>query len=101
MPFGSILRLTSLTCVLCLHANAGYTHYFRWLQKPDEATLSRCIDEMRRIVDARRSILAGYEGEGVPEVTAHSLVFNGVRDSGHEPFVFPGYTESTPRAPQV
>ena len=101
MPFGGLFRLTLLTCVLCLQANAGYTHHFRWLQTPDEASLSRCIDEMRRIVDARRSLLAGPEADGEPVVTAQSIVFNGVGDNGHEPFVFPGDTESTPRDPKI
>jgi hypothetical protein len=101
MPLGNLFRLTLLTCFLCLHANAGYTHYFRWCQKPDEASLSRCINEMRRIVDARKSMLAGPEAEGEPMVTAQSLVFNGVGDNGHEPFVFPGDIESTPRGPKI
>jgi hypothetical protein len=46
----------------CAGAQAGYTHYFTWNQKPDEAALQQCIAEMRTVIEARQNILAGPEG---------------------------------------
>jgi hypothetical protein len=43
-------------------AFAGWTHYWRWLKRPDDAALTRCIDDMSRLADARRALLVDAQG---------------------------------------
>ena len=76
--------------VLGTNAWAGYTHYFTWRQKPDPQALHECIVDMSRVIAARWNMLAGIEGDGKPDIKSLDLVFNGIGDDGHEPFVFPG-----------
>jgi hypothetical protein len=71
-------------------ARGGYTHYFIWHQKPDETSLHECLTEMRRVVDARTSALAGPNGNGRPELEDLRVDFNGAGANGYEPFSFPG-----------
>jgi hypothetical protein len=94
-------RLTILLCILCIRANAGYTHYYTWHQEPDAVSMRECIGEMRLLVEARRAMLAGLEGEGAPLIESESLIFNGIGDDSHEPFVFPGTIVRTPPVPQL
>lgn len=101
MPRSGSLRLALLTTVLCIPASAGYTHYFTWHQRPSAAALRDCVGEMRLLVEARRKKLAGPEGEGAPVIEAESLVFNGIGEDSHEPFVFPGTIERTPPIPKL
>jgi hypothetical protein len=96
-----MLRLCLVASVSCVSANAGYTHYYTWLQKPNDSAVRECIAEMRRIVDAHRSILAGPEAEGPPEVTPLRLAINGIGDEGHETFLFPGDVDSVPKDPRI
>jgi hypothetical protein len=44
-------------------ARAGYTHYWNWKGEPAPDKLRACLDDMRRIVAARREILAVYDEE--------------------------------------
>jgi hypothetical protein len=83
-------------CALPSPLLAGYDQYFNWHSKPSDPALRECIAEMRLIVEARRSMLAGPESEGAPEIHATSLAINGIGDDGHEPFLFPGTIEQTP-----
>ncbi|MCP4246561.1 MAG: hypothetical protein GY778_05895 [bacterium] len=71
-------------------AYAGYTHYFTWSEKPDEAALADCIAEMQLIIEAKQNMLADVGGEGDPTVTSLAVQFNGQGANAHEPFVFPG-----------
>jgi hypothetical protein len=77
-------------------AHAGYTHYFTWRKLPSDAELRPCVDEMRLIVEARKSILVAPDEPGAvpgsPKIMASSVDFNGIGDDAHEPFVFPGQT---------
>ncbi len=74
----------------------GYTHYFTWQKKPSEEALRKCVADMRRIVEARKEILAGPDGTGQPQIGPLEISFNGRGheneglDEAHEPFVFPG-----------
>jgi hypothetical protein len=85
---------------------AALTHYWRWHERPDEAALTRCIDDMSRIADARRGILVDAHartgsaavfretqvvalGDASPGTPVPAIVFNGVGDDGHEVFGFP------------
>jgi hypothetical protein len=45
---------------------------------------------MRKITEASKEILGGPEGTGQPVLTNVEIVFNGLGDAAHEPFVFPG-----------
>lgn len=83
--------LTFAVCLLSTTAKAGYTHYFTWNQKPNEAELKACIAEMGQIAEARKDILAGRDGPGSPIIlSATNLVLNGRGDDEYEDFVFPG-----------
>ncbi len=69
-------------------AQAGYTHYWRWLTPPAPEAVRRCTAEMGRLVAARPDLVTQeprYE-DGSEAV----LVFNGIGENAHEPFVFPG-----------
>jgi len=66
------------------------THYYTWHEQPDEAALEACVADMRRIIDARRYILAGPLGGGEPVVGPRQVALNGVGEDAHETFAFPG-----------
>jgi hypothetical protein len=79
-------------------AHAGYTHHFTWTQKPDPAALRACVADMKRVLDARRHLVAGIDGRGAPTVTGSAIQFNGKgEEDSHEPFIFPG--QELPGAP--
>lgn len=88
------LNLIFALLLLCsFRARAGYTHYYTWKQKPDDASLKACIADMNRLIEARKSILVSPD---LPESTPGSLKlsetnidFNGIGKNAHEPFVFP------------
>ena len=94
-------RLVLTICLGAAEARAGYDHYFTWLQKPDPNALVKCIADMRRVIDARRNLLAGADGEGPPVLESLKLEFNGIGDEAHEPFVFPGTIIHDPPIPGV
>jgi hypothetical protein len=79
-----------LTCVFCARSHAGYTHYFTWHQKPNDADLKACISEMHRIIEARTNLLAGPDGTGNIIIDPLHVELNGIGDNAHEPFIFPG-----------
>ena len=81
-----------LACFFWTSAHAGYTHYFTWNQKPDEATLKECIKDMALVIQARKDLVAGPDEEtNLPVIlTATNVEFNGLGENAHEPFVFPG-----------
>jgi hypothetical protein len=86
-----LLRFSILFAfAFCMNARAGYTHYFVWHQKPDDAALKACVGEMRRIIEARTNILAGPDGTNAIEIDSSHVDLNGIGDDAHEPFVFPG-----------
>src|SRR2546423_9566255 len=90
MSMATVLRCVLTLCFLCVDARAGYTHYFTWLQPPDAAPLRDCVEEMRRIMAARVSILAGPGGESSPLGGMLPMGFNGIQRQGPRPFFFPG-----------
>ncbi len=73
----------------------GYTHYWYLNKKSegangiDEPTrFGEAIIDMEKIVSASRVLLAGWDGEGDPEVSVDEISFNGIGDAGHETFTF-------------
>ena len=109
------LGLPTLLAVLleARPALAGYTHYWRWRGRPAEAALRGCVEDMSRIVEARRGLLVdGHGRTGSAAVFRESqtffsadagalvpaIVFNGIGDDGHEAFGFPlaPFTQSDP-----
>ena len=91
VPTGFCLLLTLLAFLFVNQAvHAGYTHYWTWHHKPHEETLKKCISKMRQLVGTGDKLLAGPDGTGSPVIQEASLVFNGVGQQAHEPFVFPG-----------
>jgi hypothetical protein len=76
--------------LVCASAYGGYTHYFTWAQTPDEAKLKACIQEMMKLIEARKSMLAGPDGTGTVKVDSSHIEFNGKGEDAHEPFIFPG-----------
>jgi hypothetical protein len=99
MSVSIIGRTAIAVCVFGMNAWAGYTHHFIWRQDPDPGVLHECVVDMSRIIAARWSTLAGPEGQGKPEINSLDLVFNGIGDQGHEPFVFPGRLDRIPGFP--
>jgi hypothetical protein len=95
------LVLACALLVVARRASAGYTHYWTWKRAPTTAELGPCLDEMMRIVDARRDILADMqERTGKDAVFRISMpfgetgelpaiAFNGIGDLAHETFSFP------------
>jgi hypothetical protein len=85
-----------LFALSCLHAWAGYTHYFTWQQAPGEDALKQCVAEMSLVIEAHKSILVGPDEPGAtpgsPKLEATRVDINGIGDDAHEPFVFPGGT---------
>ena len=95
-------------------AQAGYTHYWRWLVVPEAQRLEPCLRDMEKIANAKRDMLAdGEERTGrdavfrfednrpldagsadaeAPDAQARSfpsIAFNGIGEESHETFVFP------------
>jgi hypothetical protein len=68
---------------------AGYTHYWTWKETPNKDSLKQCIKEMKQLVESRRTLLAGPDGEGKPILKSDQIEFNGVGENAHEPFIFP------------
>ncbi len=71
-------------------ADAGYTHYWTWHQKPSDTELKACVDEIRRIVGVRTNILVGPDGSSSVILDTAHVDLNDIGDDAHEPFVFPG-----------
>jgi len=92
------VRLGRVTQLLCLafmglwsvDVQAGYTHYYSWHKTPDAAALKACVAEMNRVIEVRKDILVGAEGEGAVDVESERVEFNGHGENSHEPFLFPG-----------
>ena len=91
------------------NAAAGYTHYWRWRKTPEPAALAPCIEDMGRIADASRDILADDQDrekdaavfggkiaflDGGPLLPG--IAFNGIGDDAYEPFAFPLVDPGTP-----
>lgn len=87
-----ILRAGVVVLLLILpgRALAGYTHYYTWKVTPERDRLSRCILEMRAILQVEQDRVAGPDGKGKPSLRRNEIAFNGPGDEGHEPFRFPG-----------
>ena len=73
----------------------GYTHYWCLNKKSEEANGSNeptrfgeAVNDMEKIVSASRVLLAGWDGEGDPEIFVDQVSFNGIGDDGHESFAF-------------
>jgi hypothetical protein len=93
----AVVRLGALLGLLAAPATAGYSHYFTWHSAPSDGALRECMKEMRLLVEARRTTLAGPDADGPPEVHLDSLAFNGAgEEDSHEPFFFPGEINRNP-----
>jgi len=90
----ALSAILAALAVSCIHAHAGYTHYFTWHQTPTEAALKQCVAEMNLLIEARKNILVSPDAPGSvpasPKVETSHVDFNGVGENAHEPFVFPG-----------
>jgi hypothetical protein len=64
----------------------GYCHYWELEQEIDQAPFSRIVTDFQQIVlklDDMGVRLAGPLGEGLPEIDAASITFNGLGSCGH------------------
>jgi hypothetical protein len=64
----------------------GYCHYWEIEQEVDQETFSRIAGDVQRIVltlDDMGVRLAGPLGEGLPEIDADHIAFNGLSHCGH------------------
>ena len=88
------LIIMAVLCASCIHALAGYTHYFTWKQPPDTGAVQRCVADMNRLIEARKDILVSPDVEGAKvgllKLEALKVDFNGAGTNACEPFVFPG-----------
>lgn len=77
---------------------AGYTQYWTWKKSPDGAKIKKCIDDMRKVLNASPVPLAGFDGDGKPRISDTVLTFNmkGNDKEIGEPFNFPGKTDPLP-----
>lgn len=67
----------------------GYTHYFRRIPGYDRAAYAALCADVSAIVGSLRdagSPLAGPLGEGLPEITAERVAFNGAAPDDYETF---------------
>lgn len=51
--------------------------------------IGRAVVEMAAVVKANEGILAGWNGDGKPEIAEGLISFNSVGEEAHESFVFP------------
>ena len=86
----TVVLLALIAWAFCTTAQAGYTHYWTWHQKPGDTELKACIQDMGRIIAVRTNILAGPNGSGSEIIDPLHVDLNGIGDDAHEPFVFPG-----------
>jgi hypothetical protein len=64
----------------------GYCHYWEIEQELDQESFSRIVDDVQKIVlslDDFGVRLAGPLGEGLPEIDATHIAFNGMLHCGH------------------
>jgi hypothetical protein len=91
----AVLALVALAVVPAT-AKGGYSHFLEWRRKPSEEEVRACVADMRKVIEAKRSLLAGPDGEGEPEAAEGRVAFNGRGQPGKaagdamEPFEFPG-----------
>lgn len=64
----------------------GYTHYWRFRRTVDDATWRDAIFACNDIIQAKRELLAGWDGESLLELHTDALSFNGRGDNSHETF---------------
>ena len=66
----------------------GYTHYFYRKEKLDASQFKAFTEDVRKILANTDVPLSRYDGnDGSPEITDHSIVFNGVGADSHETFL--------------
>ncbi len=67
----------------------GYTHYWYLNKQSEEGSrFNQTIVDMGKIVAEKWSLLAGWDGEGGPEVGRNRVRYNGIEDDSHETFAF-------------
>jgi hypothetical protein len=90
----SVPFILGLLSISCCQAFAGYTHYFTWHEKPDDADLKKCVAEMNLLIEVRKDMLVCPDelgvNPGLPKFGTTNVDFNGVGTNANEPFVFPG-----------
>jgi hypothetical protein len=64
----------------------GYCHYWQQETEIEETSFLRIVSDFKEMVlvlDDLGARLAGYLGEGVPEITENRIAFNGLTHCGH------------------
>jgi hypothetical protein len=74
----------------------GYSHYWYWLDRVDEARMGACLTEVAAVLDAAAVPLAGPLGSGDPVRSSVGIACNGVAPDDYETFEFPGLLPSGP-----
>lgn len=72
----------------------GYTHYYYRKKELDPIAYLAAAEDCKRVCESELSLLAGRNGDGPPEFTSERIGFNGIDDSGCEPFRFDRVFES-------
>jgi len=64
----------------------GWTHYWTRPTELPAASFTAAADDWRRVREATRVDLAGFDGTGQPRIDAEHIVFNGAAPRCCEPF---------------
>lgn len=67
----------------------GYTHYWYLNNKGNQEKYNEALKLIKQIIKDNKSILAGFDGGGKPEITATRIAFNGKKEEAHETFSLP------------
>ena len=78
----------------------GYTHYWNMKRKADVRKIGVTFTQMAAVIQDRKELLAGWDGDGEPEVVEGRVSFNGIGSDGHETFSFPPDPERERQWPQ-
>ncbi len=65
----------------------GYTHYYEIKKKSKIKDLSGCLKNIKTILEQYQDII-NLKGDDKPKVTKNLIMFNGIREDGHETFHF-------------
>lgn len=78
----------------------GYTHYWTRARALDKATFAAAVADCAKVVElatAQGIALAGWDGEGTPDIERAIVAFNGRGAEAHESFAVPCISDGRER----
>lgn len=65
----------------------GYTHYWKQVgENPDDSQWEAICAEAQRVIDSANHPIAGWDGDGEPEINDSYISLNGCGEDSHETF---------------